>query len=810
MKKFIAIIVATSMLATSAPMNVFASSYNSISKRVTVKDNDPIGSDYTNSNETDVATTGSSYKPVYLKLVPETGIDRGSSIIISIENGKFDKSVYKMPEYVSGAGNSYDEMIDELSTKTLTEVLKENLGENTLELPYKIVNVSKREIEVQLFPISERDCDKTNNTIAYDKVYYYIPIHALADGTGDVKITIDDNDSNISGGSTYTIATASDDDGSTTATIDDLTTFRDSAYMETITIKENIKDTFESGKTITARLSSGFNIIESDKTTVTLIGSSNTVSLPITYADNDKITFTLPTDLSDFKGATARIKIENLYIEAEDEDDDWGDVNLTVSGAGITKETITIATRSDYGFKMTVKDSIPTILSGRTYINSKLDDNDFETATFKFEETNSGSWLTNRKIKFTLPEGVKIVDYDIDNVKYVSSSALNGGTRITGDGSTLEIFNKEMSITDNECAEFEITFYVSIDADFTGDITVSVSGAGIEDGESLDDILIAQAVTPIKIESATTKTNLGYQATSTADITITETETGAFIENNKVIVAIDSLYGSNEIGFADNDIDYSINGEVEIKNFNVKDGEIYFTIDKDSYNEPSSITLKNIQIGSTRSVPYGAYDLKVYGDAIVNNYDDDVEDIYPTEGYTSSDNEDKEDLAYFDTTEGYKFADYFVVTTETGTLDNVVEVTIGSTKAIVNGEEKDMGVAPYIQAASNSTLVPLRFIAIAIGIDSDNIESIDESSKIMWDTNTKTATILYAAGNGQKIIQFTSGSNIMTVDGTAIAMENSVSTEISNDRLYVPFRALGQALGVTVNWNAETRTATYN
>jgi hypothetical protein len=824
MKRKIAILLAAVMTTAMLPMNVMASSSNSVSKRVTVKDDDPIGSDWTNDNETEVATSGSSYKPVYLKLLPTSGIESGSSILISIENGKFDEDKFAMPVYTSGKGDSYDDMMSDLNKgMSLTQVLNSNLGVTSLELPYKIVNVTKREIEVELFPIDEKDCDKSSNSVAYDKPYYYIPIHALADGTGDVKITIDDNESNISGGGTYTIATSSDDDGSTTTTIDDLTTFRDADYMETITIKENVKDTFEAGETVTLRLSNGFNFVEDSKTKVTLTGSTKSIELPITYEKDDKITFTLPSssneDFKAMKSATARIKIENLKIEADDEDDDWGDVSLTVSGAGLTKETIQLGTRADYGFKMTAVDSATTIMSGRTWIgnDSDLDDDDFETASIKFEETNAGSWLTSRKLKFTVPEGVKIVDYDFDNVKYVSKSDLYDAAQITTDGTVLSLLNKDMDVDDGECAEFELTLYVSVDADFAGDITIGVTGAGIDDEATLDDVVVATAVTPIKIESSVTKANMGYQAWNTADITITETEAGALLDGEEVVVALDSLYGSKELGFAgsEDDIDYTIDGELEIKKFDVDEGEITFTIDKDSYNEPSSITLSNVKVGSTRSVPYGSYDIKVEGDAVVNNYNDDLEDIYPVQGYTQSQSSnvsdsDLEDIAYFDTTDGYSFNDYLQITTETGTLDSVVEVTIGESTIKMDGEDVKMDVAPYIQASSSSTMVPLRFVSLAIGVDTDNANSADDSSKVMWDANSKTATVLYAAGNGQKIIQFTAGSNTMVIDGTAIPMENGVVAEITDSRMFVPFRALGQALGVPVTWDAETRTAIYN
>lgn len=832
MKRKIAILLAAVMTSAMLPMNVLASSSNSITKRVTVKNEDPIGSDWVDESETEVATSGDSYKPVYLKLLPQTGVDRGSSILINIENGEFDESKFPMPVYTSGAGNSFEGMMDLLNSgMSLTQVLNSNLGTASLELPYRIVNVSKREIEVELFPIDEKDCDKSSNSVAYEKPYYYIPIHALADGTGDVTITIDDNESNISGGGTYTIATSSDDDGSTTTTIDDLTTFRDAAYMETITIKENVKDTFEAGKDITVRISGGFRFVADDETSITLTGSTKTVNLKgVLSNDDEKMTITLPDsvkndkgeetnqdykDFMDMKSATARIRIENLKIEAQDDDDDWGDVSITVSGAGLTKETIQIGTRADYGFNLTAVDSPTTIVAGRTHVaNQDLDIDDFETAAIKFEETNEGSWLTSRKMKFTVPEGVKIVDYDFDNVKYVSRGDLETAAQIDNDGTTLTLLNKDMDIDEGECAEFELTLYVSVDADFAGDITVGVSGAGIEDESVLEDVVVANAVTPISITSSTTKANMGYQAVDTADITITETQAGALLDEKEVVVAIDSLYGSSELGFADDNIDYTIEGELEVKNFDVTDGEIRFVVDKDSYNEPSSITINNVKVGSTRSVPYGSYDLKVMGEAIINNYDKNVDDVYPVKGESfltvKNADEVKHDMAYFDTTDGYSFDDYLSIVTETGTLDSVVEVTIGESTIKVDGEDVTMDVAPYIQTSSNSTMVPLRFVSIAIGVDSDNVNSVDDSSKVMWDANSKTATILYAAGNGQKIIQFTAGSNTMVIDGTAVPMDNGVVAEITNDRMFVPFRALGQALGVPVTWDADTRTAIYN
>jgi hypothetical protein len=330
---------------------------------------------------------------------------------------------------------------------------------------------------------------------------------------------------------------------------------------------------------------------------------------------------------------------------------------------------------------------------------------------------------------------------------------------------------------------------------------------------------------------------MGYQSMETSDIVITENVANALLEDENVAIALDSSYGSQELGFADDDLELVVDGELEYKNFKIGngyfgqeidsdgdiktshssdyavDGSIVFTVDAASYTEPSTVTVKNVKIGTTRAVPYGTYDLKIGDEAVINNYTDDLDadSKYPNIKAGDSSVADA-NMAFFDgaTDDGIYVKDYLSIATETGTLDGKVEVTIGESKILMNGEEVEMEAAAYI--SNNSTMVPLRFVALAIGVDQESMAdgTADESSKIMWDANSKTATILYAAGSGQKIIQFTAGSGIMTVDGTAITMENGAVAEITDGRMYVPFRALGTALGVSVSWDEETRTAIYN
>lgn len=800
MKRKIAILLAAVMTAAVLPMNVMASSSNNLNKTKTVAVDDYIND-------------------IYLKVQPADAIISGDSIEITVKNA----------EFVDGSSEYDENEIEQYSVKTLNNTLDyagtvdylNDFDEATVfsasgifyngnnKLPYNILRRSKTSIEVKLFPISENyvGIDNVNGT----KPYYYIPLNLKATEEGDIQITVDANETSISGGGTYTLASATDSDGSTTTTIAEVNYFEDDIILEDITVKENVKGTFDVSKnsgTVKLRLSGGFVFSDnqSDFTVEAGINADDSVSVSTCTVDEDVLEFQLPSAWSDTDKASSFI-IKGLKVVSDD-DDKWGDVNITISGAGITKETIKVAERADYGFAMTLEEEVPTIYAGRTYVaNDDIDEEENEAAEVLFEELIENTYISERALQFSVPEGIKIFGFEINDSKYFNFS--DADFKIKEDGTILEL-GKGVVATATDTSEFKLKLYISADADFEGDVTLSVKGAGVGEGV-VDDVVIAKVVTPVTISSEPTVTNMGYQAITTSDVTITEATDGILLKDQEVYLDLDAAFGGSEIGFADDDeLDYEITGDLAIKNFKVSNGRIQFTVDKTSYTEPSTITIKNVAIGSTRSVPYGSYDLKVYGPAIINNYDEDIVD--DEQSYPASIEEDSayEELAYFDTTDSYAYNDYLTIKTVTGTFDDVVEVTIGESTCTVNGEAYDMGVAPYIQASSNSTMVPLRFVSVALGVDSDSLDNPDASDRVVWNAATKTVTLYYGQGTGQKIVQFTAGSNDMIVDGNAIAMDYGVVAEITDDRMFVPFRALGNALGIKVTWDADTKTATYS
>lgn len=850
MKRKIALVLAAVMTTAMLPMNAMAGSTNTLSKTVTIK--------------TDKVLL-SSDKPVELQVQPRNAVESGDSIVLRIENGKFNQELVEADKIRLSAlngvdgiedgidnpfifktertGTTYDEIVATgLSTK---DALEKFVGkEDSRKLPYAFRWINETELEVKLYPIMDTKVNQNNNDVTMG-----IPVYAIAlpitteDSTEeeDIKVTIDDNGSSITGGSNLVVGKVVGDDGSTTASVvaaDITVSSGDIINVPDITIKEDVADTFAAGE-ITLRTNGNYEFSEDSQYPFVVTAGMNAefdpADVPVTINTNKKeISFDLKNVIEKKGFDTAKLSsiiVKNLRVTT-DNDNTYGDINITVSGSSrtnVTRQTIKVAERKDYGFNLTALEEVPTMYSGRTFIshdnneNNDYDQDDFTTAEFRFAETTPDTWLTSRKLELTVPEGVKIVGADITRTKYVlQPDVIRNNLAIANDGQTLRInaIGKDV-LNENEASEIEFELYVVADPTFTGDVTVTAAGAGLE-ADMLTPITVGKFVSPVTIESAITKANMGYQAIETADIKITENAIGALTEEKNVEIKIDSLYGENELGFADDDTKLEVSGEVEVKNFKVTDGVIKFNVETESYANPATITISDVKVGTTRSIPYGAYDLVVAGDAVVNNYTEDVDVNYPIEGNLADpqdfyeDNKDNNKASaidgfdMFDVNEGFEFKGYLTIATDTGTLDQEVRVTIGESSMKVDGEDVAMDAAAYIQTSSNSTMVPLRFVSIALGVDSENVASADESSKVLWDGTTKTASILYAAGNGQKIVQFQAGSPIMTIDGAAITMENGVVAEIVDGRMYVPFRALGQALGVPVTWDADTRTAIYN
>ncbi len=113
-------------------------------------------------------------------------------------------------------------------------------------------------------------------------------------------------------------------------------------------------------------------------------------------------------------------------------------------------------------------------------------------------------------------------------------------------------------------------------------------------------------------------------------------------------------------------------------------------------------------------------------------------------------------------------------------------LAIGSNIIKVDGINFPVDVSPYI--SDNYTLVPLRIISTIFDADID------------WNPNVKIASIIF----DDKKTQFIINSDIMVCNGKSSKIPKAA--EISNDRAYVPLRAISEMLEAEVIWDAQDKS----
>ena len=123
------------------------------------------------------------------------------------------------------------------------------------------------------------------------------------------------------------------------------------------------------------------------------------------------------------------------------------------------------------------------------------------------------------------------------------------------------------------------------------------------------------------------------------------------------------------------------------------------------------------------------------------------------------------------------------VTPPTGTGESV-KYTIGKATYYVDGVARQLEAAPFLRG--DHTLIPVRALE-AIG------------AKLAWNDTTKTATF-QLDGN---VVKVTIGKSTAIVNDAAQAMP--VAAEIVNGRTMVPFRFVGQSLGLKVDYIDATK-----
>lgn len=582
---------------------------------------------------------------------------------------------------------------------------------------------------------------------------------------------------------------------------------KDVAVEEVVTIEDlkiepsvgaNMEAVVDEGDEITLKLNSGFEFANNDNSKITIKADGTTITPEVEYED-DEIVITVDGDIS---ADVDTLTISGIKVEATSAKE-GATATIKVSASGNDSVSVEVATVVDYAVSMSVDEDedIPVIYSGVDVDNTGItDDSDHESLEVSIDETFAGAWDNSKKFTLSLPEGVYAADVDVvvDGIDLDREDFIDAY-----DNGEYEYFEFDKRIfeendSDNDPYEMDVTFTLVADPDFEGDVVLTLSGDAMEEQE----VTIAKFVKPYTVSAQQNDLTIDYRNTEIpTDVVITEAEAGLWEKGTEFALTLDKI---------DFDDDASVTADdksgMEIKDVKTKDGEIRFTVDSESDDEPATLTVSDLTLYMDRNLPAGAYDLNMYAldmlgvDSAEKAEDFDGSDYKAADkGYLTQTLLADEDTTVFvgdesddiDYTAKTGFVNIVTAGSDTTGFTTKLTVPIGENYLIAGETKVELDAPAYINA-EGYTMLPVRAISTSLGIDNNNV---------LWDQATKTVTILY----GDRIISMTAGASVMYVNGSSIPTSSSV--EIVNDRTFLPMRDLATALGVTdLTWDTDPTT----
>lgn len=622
-----------------------------------------------------------------------------------------------------------------------------------------------------------------------DDAYISVPMLTKLKTNGEATVTIDPMESVISAG-TYKFATVAD--SSATVTIEKKKDVPEGgATLKNVVIKEASAGAIENG-TLKLKLSSDWSYKSLTKSDISVYPEGSVEIGKITLDDEDA-----EIEIKNVKSSSAKTITIAATVQYDDDEVDAGDIcEMTVSGAGVDKTTLEVATAVTYGVKWDAEDkTLPVFYSG-----SMDPDNDSLKVTM--EESVAASWLTNRKSKIVFPEGVRVLGVDISDANGQISK--KGSFTINNDGNEITFDGWETKGTDTAKVKFQFQF--SIAPSFTGDITATLTGKGIDEDITA---VVGTAVAPVTVEATSTDAIIDYRHTAIGDITITEAEAGVLSKDKTLGVKVENLE------FDDDPTVEVVSGDLKIDSVKVDGGVIKIKIKSESAKTPAVIKITNCELLMDRTIPAGSYALKLTAtdtwtdkkndkatatwDGTDFNVDgDDKSDAIFQNSIKDGDDYDK--TPFFDSRNVTVVKDYVNVVTagrdqDDSTFTTQLKVTIGGNEMYANDKAIALDVPAYI--SNGYTMLPVRAVT----------EALSGSAIVRWDDPTKTVTITF----GSRVINMTVGSNVMVINGVNVAMQ--AKCEITDSRAFIPLRDMGYALGLNddkIAWDDATKTATLN
>lgn len=572
-----------------------------------------------------------------------------------------------------------------------------------------------------------------------------------------------------------------------------------SALERELKIESNVGD-FKVGQRFELKLSAGFEFNK-------LVGKGDTYGTPATedttskykVIDNGKGERTAVIEVTDATD-TITVKADNLVISA-DTAKVGAECKLTVkavkgtAGFNDTADAIVVAKVVADAIEVSVDEDedVPVIYSGVNVANEGItDDSDHKALEVTIKEPTAGTLDAKKVLTMELPDGVYVTnvesndDFDADEVAFAAAYK-------KGDYEKFEFARRTLDATEEgqDAGELKFTLTLVAEPGFTGDVTLKVDGAGLDKAQ---EVKIAKFVAPYTVEASQNNLIIDYRNTKIpTNIVVKEAEDGLWKKNSQFVFGVDKFEDDD----FENDATYTVDDKSDLEVKTIKD-KLGFKIDKESADDAATVTISNISLYMSRNLAAGAYDLQLnttgsdafMKQAILAPAGVDVDEA--TVKYQYYDND-----AHFDEVVKEGFVNIITAgrDKDDASFTKKVVVPVGEKYIIAGEEQVALDVPAYISAAGY-TMLPVRAVATALGINNNNV---------LWNQASRTVTILY----GQRIITMVAGQKVVTVNGNTIPA--SATVQIKDGRTFLPMRDLATALGVTdITWDAATKTATMN
>ena len=478
--------------------------------------------------------------------------------------------------------------------------------------------------------------------------------------------------------------------------------------------------------------------------------------------------------------------------------------------AKVVGNTVTLSVDED--------DDVPVIYSGVNVANYGItDDSDHEALEVTIKESAAGALDVKKAIDLDLPEGVYVTNVDItkDDNAYTTFTNKAGASNEKideddfkeaykkGDERGFEFARRTLVATDNEGIndKMELSFKLTLVAEpnFTGDVKLKLSGDAFDKAQ---EVTIAKFVSPYTVEAAQNDLIIDYRNTKVpTNVVVKEAKEGLWKKDQ-----MDFNFNVDYMTFED-DATYTVDKDSDLEVKALKGTKMGFKVTDESSDKAAAVTISDVSLYMSRSIAAGAYDLDLMtapgqkmltgeklftastdGETKTGYYVADVIDM-------KRDSKDGWEDKFYTVKEGFVNVITAGRDQDDASFTKKVVVPVGE-KYIIAGEEQVALDVPAYISAQGYTMLPVRAVATALGINNNNV---------LWNQASRTVTILY----GQRIITMVAGQKVVTVNGNTIPA--SATVQIKDGRTFLPMRDLATALGVTdITWDAATKTATMN